>query len=78
MKYPVIFERSKTGYGAYSPDVPGCITTGPTLEETRKLMKEALEFHFEGLAEDGLEIPKPTSHAEDIEVRLPVAHKLAS
>lgn len=57
MKYLVIYERTATGYSAYAPDLPGCITTGPTLEETERLMKEAIEFHLEGLREDGLPIP---------------------
>jgi predicted RNase H-like HicB family nuclease len=59
MNYLVIYERTATGYSAYVPDLPGCITTGPTLEETERLMKEAIEFHLEGLREDGLPIPAP-------------------
>jgi predicted RNase H-like HicB family nuclease len=64
MKYLVIYERTATGYSAYAPDLPGCITTGPTLEETERLMKEAIEFHLEGLREDGLPIPAPTTTAD--------------
>jgi predicted RNase H-like HicB family nuclease len=78
MKYAVIFEKSRTGYGAYSPDVPGCIAVGHTLAETRKSMKEALAFHFEGMAEDGDPIPKPTSHAEDLDVTVPPAKQRKS
>jgi predicted RNase H-like HicB family nuclease len=59
MKYLVIYEKTATGYSAYAPDLPGCITTGRTLEETERLMKEAIEFHLEGLREDGLPIPAP-------------------
>jgi predicted RNase H-like HicB family nuclease len=66
MKYLVIYERTATGYSAYAPDLPGCITTGPTLEETERLMKEAIEFHLEGLREDGLPIPAPTTTADYI------------
>jgi predicted RNase H-like HicB family nuclease len=66
MKYLVIFEKTGTGYSAYVPDLPGCITTGPTLAETERLMKEALEFHIEGLREDGLPIPMPTTTADYI------------
>jgi len=66
MKYLVIYERTATGYSAYAPDLPGCITTGPTLEETGRLMKEAIEFHLEGLREDGLPIPAPTTTADHI------------
>jgi predicted RNase H-like HicB family nuclease len=64
MKYLVIYESTATGYSAYAPDLPGCITTGPTLEETECLMKEAIEFHLEGLREDGLPIPAPTTTAD--------------
>ncbi len=58
-KYLIILEKTKTGYSAYSPDLPGCIATGATKEETETLMKEAMEFHIEGMTEEGLEIPKP-------------------
>jgi predicted RNase H-like HicB family nuclease len=61
MKYLVIYEKTATGYSAYVPDLPGCITTGATLEETELLMKEAIEFHLDGLREDGLPIPSPTT-----------------
>jgi predicted RNase H-like HicB family nuclease len=58
--YTIIIEKADgRNYAAYSPDVEGCGTTGATIEETLAMMKEALEFHFEGLAESGLEIPTP-------------------
>jgi predicted RNase H-like HicB family nuclease len=63
MKYLVIFEQTPTGYSAYAPDLPGCITTGPSLAETERLMKEAIEFHLHGLREDGLPVPTPTTAA---------------
>jgi predicted RNase H-like HicB family nuclease len=66
MKYLVIYEKTATGYSAYAPDLPGCITTGPTLEETERLMKQAIEFHLEGLREDGLPSPAPTTTADYI------------
>ena len=59
--YLIIIEKSDDGYGAYCPDVPGCVAAGDTVGEARKNFLEALEFHFEGLKEDGLEIPKPSS-----------------
>lgn len=59
MKYLVIIEKGENNYSAYSPDVSGCVTTGKTVEETLEMMKEALEFHFEGMIEDGEEIPRP-------------------
>jgi predicted RNase H-like HicB family nuclease len=59
MKYLVVIEKGENNYAAYSPDVLGCVTTGKTVEETLEMMKEALEFHFEAMIEDGEEIPKP-------------------
>jgi len=66
MRYLVIYEKTGTGYSAYVPDLPGCITTGASLEEAERLMKEAIEFHIEGLREDGLPIPEPTTTADYI------------
>jgi predicted RNase H-like HicB family nuclease len=51
MKYLVIYEKTGTGYSAYAPDLPGCITTGSSLEETESLMREAIEFHIESMRE---------------------------
>jgi len=59
--YLIIIEKQENNYSAYCPDVDGCIATGKTQEEARKNFLEALEFHFEGLKEDGLPIPAPTS-----------------
>ena len=59
MKYLVIIEKAENNYSAYSPDVLGCVATGKTVEKTLEMMKEALEFHFQGMVEDGEEIPKP-------------------
>jgi predicted RNase H-like HicB family nuclease len=56
-KYLIIVEKTNTGYSAYSPNVPGCIATGKTREETEKNMKEAIEFHIEGLIEEGYPLP---------------------
>ena len=64
-KYLIVYEKTKTGYAVYSPDLPGCIATGPTRIETTNLMKEAMEFHIEGMIEDGLEIPEPTTRSAD-------------
>ncbi len=64
MKYLVVYEKTATGYSAYVPDLPGCISTGKTLAEAEQLMKEAIEFHLEGLREDGLPIPEPTTTAD--------------
>ena len=68
MRYAILIEKSETGYGAYVPDLPGCVAVGKTISETEKLIKEAVEFHLEGLREDGIDIPEPSSVAEYVEV----------
>ncbi len=60
MEYVVIYEKGDNSYGAYVPDLPGCITVGETLEETQTLIQEAIEFHIEGLQEDGENVPQPS------------------
>ena len=68
MRYAIVIEKSDTGYGAYVPDLPGCVAAGQTIEETSALIKEAIEFHLEGMREDGLAAPEPTSLADYVEV----------
>jgi predicted RNase H-like HicB family nuclease len=68
MNYVVIFEKSATGWGAYVPDLPGVITTGQTKEEAQDLIREAIEFHLDGLREDNLPIPEPIVLAEVVPV----------
>ena len=67
MKYAVIFEKGDTSYGAYVPDLPGCVAVGESLEEVKRLIREAIAFHLEGLREEGLPIPEPTTLAEYVE-----------
>jgi len=67
-RYLIIIEPTPTGYSAYSPDLPGCISTGETREEVERNMKEAIEFHLDGLREDGTEIPHPQSDSAFCEV----------
>ena len=64
----VIVEQGKRNYSAYSPDVPGCIATGRTLDEVRQNMREALAFHLEGLKLENLTLPVPHTFAEYLEV----------
>ena len=65
MKYAFVIEKVEgSNYSAYVPDLPGCIATGDTLEEIKQLMQEGIEFHIEGLREDGLPIPEPTTQAD--------------
>jgi predicted RNase H-like HicB family nuclease len=68
MRYTVIIEKSENNYGAWAPDLPGCVTTGPTVDETLANMREAIEFHLEGMREDGQPIPAPTTTAAVVEV----------
>lgn len=68
MKYTVIVEKTDLGYGAYVPDLPGCIATATTRDEVLRLIKEAIEFHIEGLREAGLPVPPPASVSELVEV----------
>jgi predicted RNase H-like HicB family nuclease len=67
-EYLIIIEKAENNYGAYCPDLPGVIATGPTKRETLNLMKEAIEFHLEGLKAACLSIPEPTTTAASIEV----------
>ncbi len=67
-RYLVVIENAGSNYSAYSPDLPGCVTTGATPEEVRRNMAEAIEFHLEGLTADGLPIPEPSALAEYVEV----------
>jgi predicted RNase H-like HicB family nuclease len=68
MRYAIVVEKAGENYSAYVPDLPGCIATGKTLEETERLIREALELHLNGLREDGLPIPQPSSRVEYVEV----------
>lgn len=68
MRYAVVFEKSETGYGAYVPDLPGCVAAGETLEETNSLIKEAIALHLEGMREDGVPFPESASVAEYVAV----------
>ena len=68
MKYAVVIERADSNYSAYVPDLQGCVATGSTIEEVEKEIREVIEFHLEGLKEDGLTIPKPSSSVEYVEV----------
>ena len=64
MRYAIVVEKTENNYSAYVPDLPGCIATGQTVEETENEIREAIEFHIEGLREDGLTIPLPASIVE--------------
>ena len=68
MRYMVIVEKGRNSWGAYVPDLPGCTAAGETREEVVTLIREAIEFHLEGLRADGQPVPDPSSEIEYVEV----------
>jgi predicted RNase H-like HicB family nuclease len=64
----VLIENAGSNFSAYVPDLPGCVATGETLQETGQAIREAIELHLEGLRQDGLAIPHPTIQVEYVEV----------
>ena len=68
MRYAVVIENAGSSYSAYVPDLPGCVATGSTLEDTEVAIREAISFHLDGLREDGSPIPPPSSKVEYVEV----------
>jgi predicted RNase H-like HicB family nuclease len=67
-QYVVVHERTSTSYGAYVPDLPGCVATGKTLDAVRKLIREAIAFHIEGMRLGGEPVPEPSAAAELVDV----------
>ena len=67
-RYMVVVERGETSWGAHVPDLPGCMAVGETREEVLKLIREAIEFHIDGLRQDGLPVPAPSSEGDFVEV----------
>ena len=68
MKYTVIVEKGASSYGAYVPDLPGCIAVGEDREQTLRLIEEAVAFHIEGLRSEGLPVPPPQCDVAQVEV----------
>lgn len=68
MRYMVVIERGETSWGAYVPDLPGCVAVGETEAEVKQLIQEAIEFHLEDLYESGAQIPAAMSKSEYVEV----------
>ncbi len=68
MRYVVVYEQTTTGWSAYAPDLPGCVAAGETRAETEGLIREAIQFHLEGLREDKQPIPEPGVWTETVEV----------
>jgi predicted RNase H-like HicB family nuclease len=68
MRYAIVIEKATSNYSAYVPDLPGCVATGRTIQETEQQIREAIEFHIAGLQEDRLPVPSPQSQVEYVEV----------
>lgn len=68
MRYAIVIEKAGSNYSAYVPDLAGCVATGATLAETEQAIREAIEFHMEGLRSDNLPIPTPSSRVDYVEV----------
>jgi predicted RNase H-like HicB family nuclease len=67
-KYLIVIEKTASGFSAYSPDLPGCISTGSSQEEVEENMREAIAFHLDGLREDGQPVPEPQSYSAYVEL----------
>jgi predicted RNase H-like HicB family nuclease len=67
MRYVVLIEKGSSSYGAYVPDLPGCVAVGESIEEVRQLIQEAIEFHLEGLSKYGSDIPEAISICEYVQ-----------
>lgn len=70
MRYMIVIEKGDTSWGAYVPDLPGCVAVGETEEEVKQLIQEAIEFHLEDIVETGEPIPSPMSKSDYIDVPL--------
>jgi predicted RNase H-like HicB family nuclease len=67
-KYLIVIERTQTGFSVYSPDLPGCVSTGRTREEVEQDMRKAIAFHLDGLREEGQAVPEPRTYSAYIEL----------
>lgn len=67
MRYAIVIEKANANYSAYVPDLPGCVATAATVREVEDEIRDAIRFHIEGLKEDGIAVPSPTSIAEYVE-----------
>ena len=68
MRYAIVIEKAENNFSAYVPDLPGCVATGATAEEAESQIREAIEFHLEGMREDGIAIPLPASRVDYVEI----------
>jgi predicted RNase H-like HicB family nuclease len=68
MRYAIVIEKAESNYAAYVPDLPGCVATGATIEETEREIREAIDLHLRGMREDGLPIPEPSSSVDYVDI----------
>ena len=68
MRYAIVIEKAENNYAAYVPDLPGCVATGKTVEETEQQIREAIDLHLRGMREDGLPIPEPSSSVDYVDI----------
>jgi predicted RNase H-like HicB family nuclease len=68
MKYLIVIEKTETGFSAYSPDLPGCIATGATRQDIEQTLRDAIEFHIEGLRKEGYEVTEPSSYSTYVDI----------
>jgi predicted RNase H-like HicB family nuclease len=68
MRYAIVIEKAESNYAAYVPDLPGCVATGQTIEETENEIRGAIDLHLRGMREDGLPIPEPSSSVDYVEI----------
>jgi predicted RNase H-like HicB family nuclease len=68
MRYAIVIEKTESNYTAYVPDLPGCVTTGATLAEVERGIRDAIELHIAGLREDGQPVPEPSSEVEYVDI----------
>ncbi len=70
MRYAIVIEKAAHNFSGYVPDLPGCVSTGRTIEEVKANLQEAVEFHLQGMREDGEDIPEPTTISEYVETKV--------
>ena len=68
MRYAIVIEKAEGNFSAYVPDLPGCVATGATIEDVESQIREAIEFHLDGMREDGTPIPSPASRVEYVDI----------
>ena len=70
MRYAIVIEKGPSNYSAYVPDLPGCVSTGRTVDDVKRNIREAIEFHIQGMIEDGDPVPPPTSVTDYVDARV--------